>query len=293
MRWRGRRQSENIEDRRGSAAPRLAVGGGLGVLIIAVIAVLLGGDPQALLDVVGQQGVGASAPVGRSSGGETAAESPQEAELREFLAVVLAETEDVWHALLDDTDTPYREPTLVLFRDAVRSACGSQDAAVGPFYCPGDSSVYLDLGFLEQLMDQFGAAGDFARAYVVAHEVGHHVQNLLGISGQMRDLQRGSSRVEANELSVRLELQADFLAGVWAHHVQARAALLEAGDIEEALNAASQIGDDTIQRRSQGRVVPESFTHGTSEQRRRWFVRGFETGDLSQGNTFDVPDRDL
>ncbi len=293
MRWRGRRQSDNIEDRRGSAAPRLAVGGGLGVLIIAVIAVLMGGDPQALLDVVGQQGVGASAPVGRSSGGETAAESPQEAELREFLAVVLAETEDVWHALLDDTDTPYREPTLVLFRDAVRSACGSQDAAVGPFYCPGDSSVYLDLGFLEQLMDQFGAAGDFARAYVVAHEVGHHVQNLLGISGQMRDLQRGSSRVEANELSVRLELQADFLAGVWAHHVQARAALLEAGDIEEALNAASQIGDDTIQRRSQGRVVPESFTHGTSAQRRRWFGRGFETGDLSQGNTFDVPDRDL
>ena len=258
MRWRGRRQSENIEDRRGSAGPKMAIGGGIGVLVIAVIAMLMGGDPQALMEQIQGAG-GAGGPGAAQTGDGPVQESEAEAELRQFVATVLADTEDVWHTLLDDSRTPYREPTLVFFRDGVSSACGSQSSAVGPFYCPGDDRVYLDLGFFEELMRRFGAKGDFARAYVVAHEVGHHVQNLLGISAKVHGKQRGLGKAEANELSVRLELQADFLAGVWAHHAHRMSSILEHGDIEEALGAASAIGDDTLQRKSTGRVMPESL----------------------------------
>ena len=296
MRWRGRRQSDNIEDRRGASGPKkVAVGGGLGVIIIAVIAMLLGGDPQALMDQLGQVGpVGA----GGAGGGQTTStgevvESAAEAELRAFVATVLADTEDVWHSLLDGSSTPYREPTLVFFRDAVSSACGTQSSQVGPFYCPGDERIFIDLGFFERLLERFGAHGDFARAYVVAHEVGHHVQHLLGISSAVQQKRSNVSKAAGNALSVRMELQADFFAGVWAHHAHRTKAILEEGDIEEALNAAAAIGDDTIQRRSSGRVVPETFTHGTSEQRSRWFRLGLETGDLARGDTFAVPDADL
>ncbi|MBM4130917.1 metalloprotease [bacterium] len=280
MRWQGRRGSSNVEDRRGRGGP-VMVGGGLGGLglVVLIIYALMGGDPLALLQQ--QPGVGLSG--GPQSGAPVDAASDEAAR---FVSVVLADTEDVWRELFAAAGETYREPKLVLFSDAVRSACGLQDAAVGPFYCPADETAYIDLSFYETLRERFGAAGDFAQAYVIAHEIGHHVQNLLGISGQVeRERRRGGQR-EANELSVRLELQADFLAGVWAHHAQRRFAILEPGDIEEALNAANVIGDDNLQKQTQGRVVPDAFTHGTGEQRVRWFRRGFETGDINQGDTF-------
>jgi predicted metalloprotease len=266
--------------------PGGAVGGlGIGAILVALVAVFLGADPQSLLSLFEASGIEASGP---QPSGPTGA---PEDEAGQFVSVVLAETEDVWNRLLGGE---YEEPTLVLFEDRVASACGFQSAAVGPFYCPMDKKVYLDLGFFRELASRHNAPGDFAAAYVIAHEIGHHVQNLRGISDQVHRAQSRVSQSEANELSVRLELQADFLAGVWAHHAQRGSTgmgdLLEAGDLEEALNAASQIGDDRLQREAQGYVAPDSFTHGTAEQRARWFRRGLETGDLAAGDTFKARD---
>jgi predicted metalloprotease len=259
---------------------RVAIGGGgLGLLVLIVLALLLGVDPTQLLMDAPSSSVSPPLP--------TEARRPAaEDELADFVSVVLADTEDTWNALFRERRARYQEPTLVLFTDAVRSACGLTDAAVGPFYCPADGKLYIDLGFYGELRSRFQAPGDFAQAYVIAHEVGHHVQNLLGVSGQVRDAQRGLGQAEANALSVRLELQADCLAGVWAHHAQRARNILEAGDLEEALNAASAIGDDRIQRHSRGYVVPDSFTHGSSEQRVRWFRTGFERGELESCDTF-------
>jgi uncharacterized protein len=279
MRWRGERQSTNIEDRRGLSAGKVAVGGGLGTVVILVLALLFGINPQTLLEQVPNSpasDVRSSRPV-----------NSQEEELKQFTSVVLAKSEDVWTDVFRQNGRQYREPTLVLFTDQVRSACGIAGAAVGPFYCPGDEKVYIDLSFYEQLRRRFNSPGDFAQAYVIAHEVGHHVQKLLGISDRVDAMQRRVSEVEANQLSVRLELQADFFAGVFARYVQNQG-VLEAGDIDEALRAASAVGDDNIQRQTTGYVVPDSFTHGTSEQRLRWFKKGYETGDIRQGDTFNA-----
>lgn len=280
MRWRDRRESTNIEDRRGMTGGRIAVGGGLGGIVLLIIAFLLGADPRQLLEqlpqTVPEPGTATSRQI-----------NPEEEELRKFSSVVLAETEDVWTEIFRNQGATYRKPTLVLFTDQVDSACGNASAAVGPFYCPGDEKLYLDLAFFRELQTRFRAPGDFAQAYVIAHEVGHHVQQLLGTSQRVSSLQQRSSREQGNELSVRLELQADFLAGVWAHYA-AKRGILETGDIEEALSAASAVGDDRLQRESQGYVVPDSFTHGTSEQRIRWFRLGLETGDLRQGDTFSA-----
>jgi uncharacterized protein len=279
MRWRGERQSTNIEDRRGLSPGRVAVGGGLGTLVILILALLFGVNPQRLLEQLPseeQPGVQSSRP-----------QNAEEEELRQFVAVVLAKSEDVWTDVFRQNGRQYREPTLVLFTDQVRSACGMAGAAVGPFYCPADEKVYIDLSFYEQLRRQFKAPGDFAQAYVVAHEVGHHVQKLLGITDRVDAMRGRLSEVEANQLSVRLELQADFFAGVFARYVQNQG-LLEAGDVEEALGAASAVGDDRIQRQTTGYVVPDSFTHGTSEQRLRWFKKGYDTGDIRQGDTFNT-----
>ena len=278
MRWRGERQSTNIEDRRGLSAGRVAVGGGLGTLLLMILALVFGVDPRQFLD----QGP-TDAPTSQVQTARP--QNAEEEELRQFVSVVLAKSEDVWNNVFRQNGREYREPTLVLFTDQVRSACGLAGAAVGPFYCPGDEKVYIDLAFYEQLRRQFNAPGDFAQAYVVAHEVGHHVQKLLGIMDRVDAMQRRVSEVEANQLSVRLELQADFFAGMFARYVQNQG-LLEAGDIEEALRAASAVGDDRIQRATTGYVVPDSFTHGTSEQRLRWFRRGYESGDMRQGDTF-------
>jgi predicted metalloprotease len=253
----------------------MAMTGGIGSIIMLLVALFMGMDPMALLQQQPNVGQG------------PAVADPAEEERKEFVSVVLADTEEVWHKLFRQMGREYAEPTLVLFRGHVESACGQASSAVGPFYCPRDRKVYIDLQFFEQLRGEFGAAGDFAQAYVIAHEVGHHVQQLLGTSDRVHAAQQRLSKAEANELSVRLELQADFLAGVWAHHAHRMRNILEAGDIEEAINAAEAIGDDRLQRRSQGYVVPDSFTHGTSRQRAQWFRRGFETGDVRQGDTFD------
>jgi predicted metalloprotease len=258
----------------------MAIGGGLGGIVILVIALLLGADPRQLL----QQSPGANPANGTATSRST---SPQEEELKQFSATVLASTEDVWADVFQQQGKSYRKPTLVLFTEAVRSACGEAGAAVGPFYCPGDQKLYLDLKFFNELQTRFRAPGDFAQAYVIAHEVGHHVQNLLGTMDKVDSLRGRISESEANQLSVRLELQADFLAGVWAHYAQQKG-ILEPGDIDEALGAASAVGDDRLQSESQGYVVPDSFTHGTSEQRIRWFRKGLETGDLRQGDTFST-----
>jgi hypothetical protein len=284
MRWQGRRQSENIEDRR-RMQPVAVAGGGLGIVGIIVILVytLLGGDPRPLLENMPPPGQ-AGGPM--AGGAEAPAGEPGAAEadpMRQFVGVILADTEDVWNELLPrELGVPYREPTLVLFSGRVESACGLASAAVGPFYCPADQKLYIDLSFYEELKDRLGAPGDFAQAYVIAHEIGHHVQNLLGLSDQVHRMQQRASKVEANQLSVRLELQADYLAGVWAHHAQRSKSILEAGDVAEGLNAASAIGDDTLQRQAQGYVRPDAFTHGSSQQRERWFRRGLETGELSK-----------
>ncbi|HJT30331.1 MAG TPA: neutral zinc metallopeptidase [Pyrinomonadaceae bacterium] len=276
MRWRGERQSTNIEDRRGISVGRVAVGGGLGTIVIMILALLFGVNPQQLFEQLpsDQPGVQSSRP-----------NSPEEEELKQFVSVVLAKSEDVWTDVFRQNGRQYREPTLVLFTDRVQSACGMTGAAVGPFYCPGDEKVYIDLSFYEQLRREFNAPGDFAQAYVVAHEVGHHVQKLLGITDRVDSLRGRVGELEANQMSVRLELQADFFAGVFAKYVQNQG-LLESGDIEEALRAASAVGDDQIQKRTAGYVVPDSFTHGTSEQRLRWFRKGYDTGDMRQGDTF-------
>jgi predicted metalloprotease len=280
MLWRGQRQSENVEDRRGMSGGGLAIGGGLGGIVLLVIALLLGADPRQLL----QQAPGEAPSAGTQNSRPL---NPQEEELKQFSATVLASTEDIWGDLFSQQGERYRKPTLVLFTDQVRSSCGEAGAAVGPFYCPGDEKLYLDLSFFNELQTRFRAPGDFAEAYVIAHEVGHHVQKLMGTMDRV-DAERGRmSEAAANQLSVRLELQADFLAGVWAHYAQQKG-ILEPGDIEEALGAASAVGDDRLQRENQGYVVPDSFTHGTSEQRIRWFRKGLETGDIRQGDTFSV-----
>jgi len=280
MLWKGQRQSDNVEDRRGMSGGGMAIGGGLGGIVLLVIALLLGADPRQLLEQ--------SRGVDPSTGTTTSRPiNPQEDELKQFSATVLASTEDVWTDIFQQQGRTYSKPTLVLFTDAVRSACGEAGAAVGPFYCPGDQKLYLDLAFFHDLQTRFRAPGDFAQAYVIAHEVGHHVQNLLGTMDKVDSVRGRMSEAEANQLSVRLELQADFLAGVWAHYAQQKG-ILEAGDIEEALGAASAVGDDRLQREGQGYVIPDSFTHGTSEQRIRWFRKGLETGDLRQGDTFSA-----
>lgn len=275
MRWLGQRESGNVEDRRGMSGGGIAVGGGLLGLIVLVISLLSGHDPGSLPNP------GDSNPDNAPAARRTA--SPKEAEQKKFVSVVLADTEDVWNDLFrQQFNKPYTEPKLVLFSGSNQSGCGFASAATGPFYCPNDQRVYIDLEFFNELQNRFQAAGDFAQAYVVAHEIGHHVQKLMGILDQVHAKQRRMSEAEANQLSVRLELQADFLAGVWAHHAQKMKNILEPGDIEEALRAANAIGDDRLQKQARGYVVPDSFTHGTSEQRVRWFRLGFDTGDVSK-----------
>ena len=284
MRWRDGRQSENIEDRRGMSIPRGAkIGGvgGLGLLAVVLIGMFLGIDPTVLLQGVPEIQT-PSVSVQRS--GRPAVND----DLRNFVAVVLGETEDVWHETFRKMGRTYQAPTLVLFSGAVQSACGMAGSAVGPFYCPSDHKIYLDLSFFEDLRTRFGASGDFAQAYVIAHEVGHHVQTLLGISQKVNELQSRVSPSERNKLSVRMELQADCLAGVWAHQADESRQILEAGDIEEGLNAASAIGDDRIQRKTQGYVVPDAFTHGSAAQRVRWFKLGLDRGNLQACDTFNA-----
>jgi len=283
MRWKSGRRSTNVEDRRGGGnAPRrgpgMKVGGGA-ALFLLLLALLLGADPTKLLEMAGD-GAAVAPPAQQSAG------APQD-EAADFVSVILADTEDTWNALFSAAQARYQVPTLVLFTDAVESACGYSTAATGPFYCPGDGKVYLDLGFLQEL-DRLGARGDFAVAYVIAHEIGHHVQNITGIESQVRDLQRRSSRTQGNALSVRMELQADCYAGVWAHHAQRQRRLLDEGDLEEGLNAAASIGDDRLQRMAGRRVQPEAFTHGSSEQRAQWFRTGFQTGSISSCDTFQA-----
>lgn len=277
MRWTGRRESGNVEDRRGMAGP-VAIGGGILGIIALLFNLFLGGD----VDVSQLQ------PPGGSGAPMSAEAKAKDDELASFVKVVLAETEDVWNKVFAENGSQYQEPTLVLFNGAVQSACGNASAASGPFYCPGDHKLYIDLSFYEELGQRFGAPGDFAMAYVVAHEVGHHIQALLGTTQKLAQLRQRVSQEEYNKYSVMLELQADFLAGVWAHHT-ANKNLLDADDIDEALRAANAIGDDRLQKQAQGYVVPESFTHGTSEQRQYWFKKGYETGDLRQGDTFNDP----
>lgn len=279
MRWVGRRESSNVEDRRGM--PVRAIGGGIGgMLLLLVLAFVFNVDPRV---VVNQMPPGVE--IAHQDQNFTAAEQ----ELKGFVGVVLADTEDVWNEQFRRLGRQYREPKLVLYSGQVDSACGFTSAAAGPFYCPEDEQLYIDLQFFDELQQRFKAPGDFAMAYVVAHEVGHHVQRLLGYTEKVQRMRSRVSEQEFNRLSVRLELQADFLAGVWAHHAQQTKQILESGDLEEALGAASAVGDDRLQRQSQGAVVPDAFTHGTSAQRSRWFRRGFESGDILQGNTFDIP----
>jgi hypothetical protein len=279
MRWQGRQGSGNVEDRRGRGG--LAIGGGIGGIIVVVLSLLFGGNPSDILN--GGGGGQPAAEQGYGGSGNTAAQDEQ----AQFVSVVLKDTEDVWNKLFQEQlGQNYQEPALVLFSGRDQSGCGTASAATGPFYCPADQKVYIDLSFYDQLRSRFQAPGDFAMAYVIAHEVGHHIQNQLGISGQVHEQQQQLGKAEANALSVRLELQADFLAGVWAHHAQEMKNILETGDIEEALRAANAIGDDRLQMESQGYVVPDAFTHGTSEQRMYWFKKGFQTGDINQGDTF-------
>lgn len=276
MKWKGRAKSSNVEDRRGRGVGGAAIGGlgGFGIIIMIIYA-LLGGNPGDIMQSI-DPGQTQNVPYEATQ---------EEEELAEFVSVVLADTEVVWNDIFADLGKEYDEPKLVLFTGSVQSACGVAGASTGPFYCPGDKNVYIDLSFYNELKTQFKAPGDFAMAYVIAHEVGHHIQNELGIIAQMDEIRGKVSKEEYNKYNVRLELQADYLAGVWANHVQGQN-LLEEGDLEEALTAASAVGDDRIQMQSQGYVVPDSFTHGTSEQRKRWFYKGYEAGDLSQWDTF-------
>lgn len=282
MRWRTGRRSQNVEDRRGTRITRGAAGGGLGIIVLALVAMYFGVDPSIVL----QQGI----PTSNVAPGQTGSESRsrEEDQLAEFVSVVLADTEDTWGALFPQMGETYQDPTLVLFSGAVQSACGFAQAAMGPFYCPADNKVYIDLSFYHDLRQRHGASGDFAQAYVIAHEIGHHVQNLLGISAKVQARRQRVGKAEANALSVRQELQADCLAGIWGYHANRSRNILEAGDLEEALNAASSIGDDRLQRQARGYVTPESFTHGSSEQRVRWFRRGIEKGDITACDTFEV-----
>ena len=281
MKWSGRRESSNMDDRRSISGGKVALGGGAIGLVILLINMFMGGDSSQLLNQVQQQM--------QQQGSQTEAVplSKEDEEMGKFVSVVLADTEDVWHKIFEENGLQYEEPKLVLFRNSVETACGGASSASGPFYCPGDRKVYMDLAFFEELKTRFGAqGGDFAIAYVIAHEIGHHVQTLLGTSAKMRQQQQGLSEKDANKLSVALELQADFYAGLWAHYNEKNNQVLEPGDIEEALSAAHAVGDDAIQKKMSGQVVPDSFTHGTSEQRMYWFNRGFKSGDFKLGNTF-------
>ena len=283
MRIEGQEESENVEDRRAMSGGGMVLTGGAGTLILMLIVWLLGGNPLQLLQQMPQQPGQPGQPM---QGGLP----PGQEELTHFVKVVLRDTEVVWDELFRQQRKTYRYPKLVLFTNSVDSACGFTSAAVGPFYCPEDERVYLDLGFYRELKTRFGAPGDFAQAYVIAHEVGHHVQKLLGISDQVAAARRRAGRLESNELSVRLELQADFFAGVWANHAQQHFQFLEPGDIDEALNCAEAIGDDNLQMQSRGVAIPDSFTHGSSAQRKKWLKRGWTTGDMNQGDTFDTND---
>ena len=279
MRWKGRKESSNVEDRRGmSPGGKGMVGGGIGTIAIVLVVLLLGGDPTSILQNV---------QLGDQTTNTNYTETAEDKELAQFVGVVLAETESVWHAIFKEAGSTYREPKLVLFSGKVESACGVAGASTGPFYCPGDEKLYIDLSFFNELQKRFKAPGDFAMAYVVAHEVGHHIQKLTGVMDKMNDLRSRLSQEEYNEYSVRVELQADFYAGIWAHYTEQQN-LLESGDLEEALTAASAVGDDNIQKQAQGYVVPESFTHGTSAQRKKWFYKGFTSGDIRQGDTFSA-----
>jgi len=281
MRWQGREESDNVEDRRGMSAGRIGGIGGIGAIVVALISLYFGKDPSVVLQELGQ----GAAPADQQQN-KPYQESAHEAQSRHLVAVVLKDTEQTWRQLFTAAGQTYEDPHLVLFSGAVQSACGTAEAAVGPFYCAGDRKVYIDLSFYDDLKNRFGAPGDFAQAYVVAHEVGHHVQNLLGISAKVQAARQRGDAAQANALSVRLELQADCYAGIWANHADASRQLLESGDIEAGLNAASAIGDDRLQMQSRGYVAPESFTHGTSAQRVRWFKRGFESGKVANCDTF-------
>lgn len=285
MRWQNRRLSDNVEDRRGSGGG----GGGIrnlgigGVIIIVVLALITKQSPTQLLNKVSHS-TGGNTEQTTTSGTVTSA-SDEEAR---FASTVLANTEDVWTTLFREMNKEYQAPKMVLFSDVDESGCGTAQSAMGPFYCPADDRVYLDLSFFNEMEQRFKVVGDFSKAYVIAHEVGHHIQNLLGISRKVQAMRSQLSETEYNKLSVKLELQADFLAGVWAHHAQKMDNILDPGDIEEALNAASAVGDDKLQEAANGRVVPDAFTHGTSAQRMRWFKKGFDTGDIKQGDTFNA-----
>lgn len=279
MKWQGRRQSSNVEDRRGmGGGAKTVIGGGIVGIVIYLITLLGGGDVQELAPILDQLNQT------ENNNEVTRQLSREEKELGAFVSTVFADTEDVWAKIFAKNGLKYKEPGMVMFTGQVATACGNATSAVGPFYCPSDQKVYMDLDFFQELKNKYGAkGGDFAIAYVIAHEVGHHVQTLLGTSSKVRKLQRGTTQVEANKLSVKQELQADFYAGVWAHYVQN---YLDGGDIDEALSAANAVGDDAIQKRVQGHIVPDAFTHGTSKERKSWFIKGFETGDIQQGNTF-------
>lgn len=279
MKWLGRRQSDNVEDRRGLSGGKVIAGGGVIGIIILLLNVFGGETGQQIAPILEQM-------QGGQSQTETAVPlSKEDEEMGNFVKVILADNEDIWSKIFSENGMTYEKPKLVLFKGSVQTACGGASSASGPFYCPGDRKVYMDLAFFEELKTKFGAkGGDFAIAYVIAHEIGHHIQTLLGTSSKMRQDQQGKSEAEANKLSVALELQADFYAGVWAHYNQEN---LDPGDIDEALSAANAVGDDAIQSKMLGHVVPDSFTHGTSEQRMYWFTKGFKSGDIKQGNTFD------
>lgn len=277
MLWKGRRGSGNVEDRRGMSAKNVTIGGGLAGIVIAVIVMFLGGDPTEVLQQFQNGQEQTSVPYESNTA---------EDEMAQFVSVVLADTEEIWTKIFEQNGYTYRKPTLVLFRDQVESACGYASSSSGPFYCSADEKIYIDLSFCDLLESRFGVYGDFAVAYVIAHEVGHHVQQLLGILPQVHEQRQQLSESKANALTVRLELQADFFAGLWAHYAQNMLNVLEQGDLEEALNAAGAVGDDAIQLKTRGRVVPDDFTHGSSEQRMSWFRKGYSTGDISQGDTF-------
>ncbi len=284
MRWQNRRTSDNVEEGSGGGGGgRMVVGGGIGTVIIIVLALLFKQNPQQVLQQVQTQSQQGAPDDTHAVTSYTANDN------KKFSSVVLASTEDVWHDLFNQMNKTYTDPKLHLFSGGVQSACGFAESATGPFYCPGDQKVYLDLEFFDEMREKFRVSGDFAMAYVIAHEVGHHVQNLLGISAKLDRARQQVSETEYNKLSVKLELQADFLAGVWANHAQAMDTILEAGDLEAALNAASAVGDDHLQKQAQGYIVPDAFTHGTSAQRMYWFKKGFTTGDIRQGDTFSDP----
>ncbi|WP_417352139.1 neutral zinc metallopeptidase [Flavobacterium alkalisoli] len=286
MKWKGRRESGNVDDRRGMSGGKIAAGGGVIAIIVVLLNMFMGGDSTEVINEINnqlQQQTTTEEPVPLSAHDE---------EMGRMVKVILADTEDVWHKIFQENGMVYKEPTLVLFRNSVQTACGGASSASGPFYCPLDRKVYMDLSFFEELQSRFGAkGGDFAIAYVIAHEVGHHVQTLLGTSAKVRERQQQMSQTQGNKLSVALELQADFYAGLWAHYNEEMNQVLEAGDIEEALSAAHAVGDDAIQKKAQGHVVPDSFTHGTSAQRVHWFKKGFNSGDFSAGTTFDDLER--